>query len=57
MYSIPVEGDHEDELCEVRLIESPRNNCNEMMESWRKGGVVLTRRDGSLSESIYLRKT
>ncbi|XP_052483530.1 anther-specific protein LAT52 [Gossypium raimondii] len=46
MYSIPVEGDHEDELCEVRLIESPRNNCNEMMESWRKARVVLTRRDG-----------
>ncbi|MBA0675990.1 hypothetical protein Goari_017500 [Gossypium aridum] len=46
MYSIPVEGDHEDELCEVRLIESPRNNCNEVMESWRKARVELTRRDG-----------
>ncbi|PPD79689.1 hypothetical protein GOBAR_DD23379 [Gossypium barbadense] len=46
MYSIPVEDDHEDELCEVRLIESPRNNCNEMMESWRKARVGQTRRDG-----------
>ncbi|TYH30019.1 hypothetical protein ES288_A01G060300v1, partial [Gossypium darwinii] len=33
MYSIPVEGDHEDEL-------------REMMESWRKARVMLTRRDG-----------
>ncbi|KAK8368646.1 hypothetical protein V6Z11_A01G056500, partial [Gossypium hirsutum] len=46
MYSIPVEGDHEDELREVSLIESPRKNCNEMMESWRKARVMLTRRDG-----------
>lgn len=46
MYSIPVEGDHEDELCEVSLMGSPRKNCNEMTESWRKARVMLTRRDG-----------
>jgi len=47
-YSFPVEGDHEEEICEVRVIKSPRADCNEYMEAWKKARVVLTKKDGVL---------
>ena len=28
-YSLPVDGDYEDDICEVQLVESPREDCNE----------------------------
>ena len=45
-YRIPVEGDHEDEICEISVINSPREDCNEFMEAWKKARVVLTKKDG-----------
>ena len=29
-YSIPVEGDHEEEVCEVVLVKSPKEDCSEV---------------------------
>lgn len=29
-YNIPVEGDHEEEVCEVILVKSPNDDCNEI---------------------------
>ncbi|CAN6546297.1 hypothetical protein C1H46_013291 [Malus baccata] len=29
-YSIPVEGDHEEEVCEVILVKSPNEDCSEI---------------------------
>ncbi|KAK8579281.1 hypothetical protein V6N13_142494 [Hibiscus sabdariffa] len=45
-YKIEVEGDHEDEICEVSLVKSPRNDCNDPTEAWRKSRVVLSSEDG-----------
>ncbi|KAK8691345.1 hypothetical protein V6N13_074856 [Hibiscus sabdariffa] len=45
-YKIKVEGDHEDEICEVSLVKSPRNDCNDPTEAWRKSRVVLSSKDG-----------
>ncbi|KAB2032291.1 hypothetical protein ES319_D05G363200v1 [Gossypium barbadense] len=45
-YKIEVKGDHEDEICEVSLVKSPRADCNEPTEVWRKARVVLTKADG-----------
>ncbi|XP_022734577.1 anther-specific protein LAT52-like [Durio zibethinus] len=47
-YSIQAKGDHEEEICEVRVTKSPRADCNEFMESWNKARVVLTKKDGIL---------
>ncbi|GMJ13840.1 hypothetical protein like AT1G29140 [Hibiscus trionum] len=46
VYKIEVEGDHEEEICEVSLIKSPRDDCNDPTELWRKSRVVLTSSDG-----------
>ena len=45
-YSFPVEGDHEEEICEVRVTKSPREDCNEFMGAWNKARVLLTKKDG-----------
>ncbi|KAK8643738.1 hypothetical protein V6N13_013018 [Hibiscus sabdariffa] len=45
-YKINVEGDHADEICEVSLVKSPRVDCNDPTEAWRKSRVVLTTKDG-----------
>ncbi|KAE8699122.1 Anther-specific protein LAT52 [Hibiscus syriacus] len=45
-YSIPVEGDHEAEICKVSVEKSPRADCNEKMEAWEKSQVELTTQDG-----------
>ncbi|GMJ13844.1 hypothetical protein like AT1G29140 [Hibiscus trionum] len=46
VYIIEVVGDYEDSDCEVGLVKSPRVDCNEMTEDWRKARVVLTGLDG-----------
>ncbi|XP_021288288.1 olee1-like protein [Herrania umbratica] len=50
-YSIPVQGDHEEEICEVRVVKSPKEDCNEFMEAWQKARVLLTKKNG-VSDSI-----
>ncbi|GMI83997.1 hypothetical protein like AT4G18596 [Hibiscus trionum] len=45
-YNIPVEGDHAEEICEVRVDKSPRADCNEKMEAWEKAQVELSGQDG-----------
>ncbi|XP_039013686.1 anther-specific protein LAT52-like [Hibiscus syriacus] len=45
-YKIEVEGDHSEEICEVSLFKSPRDDCHDPTEAWRKSRVVLTSKDG-----------
>ncbi|KAK8660178.1 hypothetical protein V6N13_051112 [Hibiscus sabdariffa] len=45
-YNIPVEGEHEEQICEVRVDKSPRADCNEKMEAWEKAQVQLSSQDG-----------
>lgn len=46
VYKIPVEGDHEEDICEVSTVSSPRADCNEKMEKFEKAQVELSSRDG-----------
>ncbi|MFQ6627630.1 hypothetical protein Gotur_004838 [Gossypium turneri] len=46
VYKIPVEGNHEEQICEVSTVSSPRADCNEKMESFEKAQVELTSDDG-----------
>ncbi|XP_022718027.1 olee1-like protein [Durio zibethinus] len=52
-YSIEVEGDHAEEICEVSVTKSPREDCNEFMEAWRKARVLLTKNDGVIAPVRY----
>ncbi|KAB2032425.1 hypothetical protein ES319_D05G372600v1 [Gossypium barbadense] len=45
-YEIDVTGDYEDSDCDVTLVKSPRADCNDPTEAWRKARVVLTALDG-----------
>ncbi|GMI65542.1 hypothetical protein like AT1G29140 [Hibiscus trionum] len=45
-FRIDVTGDYEDSDCDVVLKKSPRQDCSEPTESWRKSRVVLTTKDG-----------
>ncbi|KAK8559186.1 hypothetical protein V6N13_098777 [Hibiscus sabdariffa] len=45
-YNIPVEGEHEEQICEVRVEKSPSADCNEKMEAWEKAQVELSSQDG-----------
>ncbi|KAA3453095.1 pollen allergen Che a 1-like isoform X1 [Gossypium australe] len=45
-YHITVEGDYEESDCNVALVRSPRADCSDPTEAWRKSRVVLTTFDG-----------
>ncbi|MED6123501.1 hypothetical protein PIB30_049722 [Stylosanthes scabra] len=52
-YCIEVEGDHEEELCEVYLIDSPRMDCNEVKSEAANletaSRISLTHKNGIVS--------
>ncbi|GMI63592.1 hypothetical protein like AT4G08685 [Hibiscus trionum] len=52
-YKIEVTGDYEDSDCDVNLVKSPREDCNEPTEAWRKARVVLTAADGVSGDARY----
>ncbi|KAL5736411.1 hypothetical protein ACOSP7_030918 [Xanthoceras sorbifolium] len=41
-YSFSVEGDHAEEICEVHLIKSPMEDCNEIVKGWNSARVLLS---------------
>ncbi|GMJ13846.1 hypothetical protein like AT4G08685 [Hibiscus trionum] len=45
-YKIEVEGDYGDSDCDVALVKSPRPDCSDPTEEWRKARVVLSALDG-----------
>ncbi|KAG8364866.1 hypothetical protein BUALT_Bualt18G0043000 [Buddleja alternifolia] len=48
-YSLKVEGDHENDICDVTLLKSPREDCNEQMEDLEKARVSCTKNTGITS--------
>ncbi|KAK6917676.1 hypothetical protein RJ641_018427, partial [Dillenia turbinata] len=52
-YRIPVHGDHEEDICEVVLKESPRDDCNELGISWggNRARISLAANSGIISEA------
>ena len=52
-YKLPVEGDHEEEVCEVRLIKSPRSDCSEISQgafARRSARISLASNNGIVSK-------
>ncbi|KAF2286110.1 hypothetical protein GH714_010442 [Hevea brasiliensis] len=52
-YRIPVEGDHEDDICEVRLIKSGMADCTEPFKSVDRARIVLTKNVGVVQPARY----
>lgn len=53
-YKIPVDGDHEEELCEVSLIESSDPNCSDLLEgAIYRARISLTNRNGVTQTSRF----
>ncbi|CAK9151694.1 unnamed protein product [Ilex paraguariensis] len=52
-YSLLVEGDHEEEICEVRVVESPREDCADPMEGLEHARVACTGNNGLLTPVRY----
>lgn len=50
-YKLPVEGDHEKDICEVSVKSSPRDDCKKPMED--KARVVCTDNSGIHTESRF----
>ncbi|XP_076924232.1 anther-specific protein LAT52-like [Bidens hawaiensis] len=46
MYRITATGDHEEEICDVRVTESPDKKCPEVMDDESVARVSLTDKDG-----------
>ncbi|KAD3338305.1 hypothetical protein R6Q59_027021 [Mikania micrantha] len=46
MYSITATGDHEEEICDVRITESPDSKCPEVMDDESSARVSLTDKNG-----------
>ncbi|KAI3668079.1 hypothetical protein L6452_43154 [Arctium lappa] len=46
MYSITASGDHEEEICDVRVKESPDKKCSEVMGAESTSRVSLTDKNG-----------
>ena len=52
-YSIEVDGDHEEELCEVMLVKSPKEDCSEISREYadleQATRISLTTKNGIVS--------
>ncbi|CAK7356862.1 unnamed protein product [Dovyalis caffra] len=48
IYSLPVKGDHEEDICEVKLVKSPREDCNEVFKSAHSAKVVVSKNMGAV---------
>ncbi|XP_071686254.1 pollen allergen Sal k 5.0101-like [Rutidosis leptorrhynchoides] len=51
MYSLTAKGDHEEEICEVRVTESPDAKCPEIMDDESSARVSLTDKNGVRGKS------
>ncbi|KAL5718856.1 hypothetical protein ACHQM5_011717 [Ranunculus cassubicifolius] len=53
-YKITVEGDHEEEICEVKLVKSSDNSCNEINTEINTARVLITSNNGIIETSRYV---
>ncbi|XP_011006522.1 PREDICTED: olee1-like protein [Populus euphratica] len=52
-YRLSVAGDHEDDICEIRLVESSRPDCNEPFRSIDSAKILLTKNAGVVDKTRY----
>lgn len=52
-YKIDVAGDHEDEMCDVKLVSSPKEDCKEIKSGRDHARILLTDNSGLVSNIRY----
>lgn len=52
-YRLLVKGDHQKDICEVKVIKSPTTDCSEPMEGLDRARIALTGNNGLLSSDRY----
>ncbi|CAN0921691.1 Olee1-like protein [Linum grandiflorum] len=52
-YKLPVVADHEEDLCDVKLLKSPRDDCKEKFRFIDKARVLLTNNMGVVQPICY----
>ncbi|XP_010277041.1 PREDICTED: anther-specific protein LAT52 [Nelumbo nucifera] len=53
IYKLPVEGSHEEDICEVKLLSSPRKDCSEPAPGLDHARVLLSSNNGISSASRF----
>ncbi|KAG9440904.1 hypothetical protein H6P81_021069 [Aristolochia fimbriata] len=49
-YFIQVKGDHQEDICEVELLRSPRPDCNQLDGERSRARILLTKNNGIVSD-------
>ncbi|XP_062017144.1 anther-specific protein LAT52-like [Rosa rugosa] len=53
LYTIPVDEDYAEEICEVKTVSSPRADCNDRFDKFEKARVLITYNNGVASTARY----
>ncbi|KAL5731188.1 hypothetical protein ACHQM5_003943 [Ranunculus cassubicifolius] len=53
-YTFEVTGAHEDEVCEIFLVESPRADCNERIPGLDRARILVTDNNGIISSTRFV---
>ncbi|KAK7857016.1 anther-specific protein lat52 [Quercus suber] len=53
IYRLPVDGDHEEEICEVVALKSSRADCSDLMAGYERARITLTNKNGLASIARY----
>ena len=52
-YRLPVDGDREEEICEVVALKSSRADCSDLMAGYERARITLTKKNGLASIARY----
>ncbi|KAL6196610.1 hypothetical protein ACLB2K_032224 [Fragaria x ananassa] len=53
LYTLPVDEDYANEICEVKTVSSPRADCNDRFDDFEKARVLITYNNGVASTARY----
>lgn len=53
LYNLPVDADYAEEICEVKTVSSPREDCNDHFDDFEKARVLITYDNGVASMARY----
>lgn len=53
IYSLPVDEDFAELICEVTTVSSPRDDCNDKFADFEKARVLITTKNGVASMARY----
>ncbi|KAI5662402.1 hypothetical protein M9H77_21725 [Catharanthus roseus] len=52
-YKLSVKGEHEEDICEISAVKSPREDCNVKFESFEKARISCTENSGIKGDIRY----